>query len=817
MKKFNQGEGVDIKSFLSLKILKVMRITLTLLFLATLHLFAGNSYSQSTKLSLNLHNASIENVLDEIEQQSEFYFVLNYKLIDVDRLVDIRAQNQSILEVLTSVFSGSDVDYVVLDRQILLSPRSYLKRVKARIQPVIVTGTVADEDGNPLPGVNIIIKGTSQGSISDAKGKYTIHIEDSNTILVFSFIGMITQEVRVGNQTEINITMNQDAIGLEEVVAIGYGKMKKNDLTGAIGIVKVDDLPLVNTSVTQMLAGRVSGVQIRADDAQPGGAVTVLIRGAGSTGAGNEPLFIIDGFPLTNDAVDPNSTSRYINGSRSPLNSINPNDIESIEILKDVSAASIYGARAANGVVLITTKSGKKGDATINYSFKQSVQTIYKGWDMMNATDYMKQFNDHGEEMWRIENEIGVYGDVDPSTVIPYNPTYTQSDIAQAGEGTDWFKEISRVGKIQDHNLSISGGNEKTTYLLSFNSFDQKGIIKNSNFNRMTGRLNLDQQIRDWLKVGIRATGSRINIDNAALTRNAVSNYLTSESGIEYRGASSAGIISSAINFLPTYPVRDADGNYSQNLDDAPMPNPVSFFEITNNTVLDRLFAQSYLEVEPVSNLKIRAQLGFDKQEGITSLYLPKSFIHGFYFGGQASISQMNKFDKIFNTTVTYNKDIIDGHKLNALLGYEFQEFEFTGHNLYNTNFTTDAFLYNNIGSGQAERPDIGSYKTLDKLVSYFGRINYNILDKYLFTFSLRADGSTKFGKGHKYGYFPSGAIAWRIVNEEFMKNINWLSNLKLRLSTGQTGNSNISGAFAYYQFGTNYQFGNSYYAGSYF
>ncbi len=786
-----------VENYALKKTFRMMRLILFFLLLGIIQVSAIDSYSQQTRLSLKFSNVKLVDVLDEIEDQSEYFFMFNQDLVDVNRKVNADYSNQRIDEILKDLFNGTDVKFTVNDRQIILSNIS-----KPSVQQIkSVSGNVTDSSGQPLPGVSIVIKGTTTGTITDFDGNFNLADLPDDATLVFSFVGMLTQELAVAGQKEFSIVLMEDAIGIEEVVAIGYGTMKKSDLTGAVSSVKSEDLPLAgNTSVQHMLSGKASGVQIRANDAQPGGGVTVLIRGAASAGAGNEPLYIIDGFPVSGGA-DPGNGSRYSIGSRSPLNSINPNDIESIEILKDASSTAIYGARAANGVVLITTKTGKDGKLEVNYDFKQSIQSASNPRDLFNAEEFMVATNNYRKERWKLDNNIGIYGDTDPSSVQPVSLAYTDSEIGNAGIGTDWFDEVTRTGLIQEHNISIKGGNAKTKYLVSLNSFDQEGIVKENGLKRFTARLNFDQEIREWLKVGVKATGSNITLDNPALGTG---------------GAENVGVISSAYAFAPNFPVKNESGEYSIVPNVPFFPNPVSLLEITNETQQDRLLAQAYVELMPMENLRIRSQFGIDKQEGITRLYLPKSTLYGATVGGRASINQNNKLDRLFNTTVSYSRDIFNQHHLSALFGYEYSELNWNGYGLENNKFATDAFLYNNISAGEAEKPSVSSYRGNNKLASYFTRINYNIEDKYLLTFSLRADGSTKFGSGNKWGYFPSGAIAWRVSEEDFLQNTEWVSNLKLRISAGQTGNSNIPLAIAQYGFGANYLFGGNSSSGSY-
>ncbi len=781
------------------KIIRVMKITAFLLLIAFIQVSAA-TYSQSTKLNLTYENVKLSDLLDKIEKTSEYRFFYDSQSVDMSRTVTVDLKDSNLKEVLNKVLS-KNLTYEMINSNIVVIKCSNAGEVINQ-QPSSISGRVTDSSGAPLPGVTVVVKGTTKGTVTDFDGNYSIGNVPGNATLQFSFVGMKTQEISVAGKNSINVTMIEDAIGIEEVVAIGYGVVKKSDLTGAVSSVKSDELPkAANTSIQQMLSGKAAGLQVTTNDAQPGGAVSILIRGAASTGAGNEPLYIIDGFPVSG-GVDPDTETRYTKGSRSPLSSINPNDIESIEILKDASATAIYGARAANGVIILTTKMGEEGKVTVNYDGKHSFQLVTRPWDMMDATEFMLARNSYRREKWMAENSVDVYGGVDPGSVEnPYLPAYTETQIAAAGKGTDWFDEVTRTGIIKDHNINVSGNSNKTNYLVSFSYFDQNGVVKKNNYNRLTSRINLDQEVTPWLKFGVRATASRINIDNPSLGTG---------------GNENSGVIRAALLFSPTLPVKTENGEYSYVPNSTFFPNPVSLLEITNNTIQDRIFANTYLEANPIKELKFRMQIGFDKQEGTTRLYLPKSTLYGASVGGQATINQNNRLDQLLNMTLAYKAALSENHRIDVLAGYEYQKFGTDGFGLATNNFSTDAFLYNNIGAGEAERPRVSSYRGLNELASYFGRINYALKEKYLLTMTMRADGSTKFGEGNKFGYFPSGAIAWRISQEEFIKDANWLSNLKIRLSGGQTGNSNISGAFSYYSFGRNYIFGNSLSSGSY-
>lgn len=783
------------------KVILQMKLIALFILIACMH--AGASVL-AQPVTLSEKGASMQKVLREIRKQSNVDFIFKTNQISKTKPVTIQVKEQPLEEVLESIFSNQPVDYILDNKTIIIRDRvatnNPIARLETNVTQQTIQGTVTNADGDPMAGVSILEKGTRNGTFTDEQGQFTIVVSEQSAILVISYLGYVSREIAV-SQLPPNIVLSESHTDLDEVIVVGYGTQRKSDLTGAISTIQPDELPkAASTSVEQMLAGKAAGMQVRANDAQPGGAMQILIRGAASTGAGNEPLYIIDGFPVTG-GTDPSTGTRYGRGDRSPLNSINPNDIESIQVLKDASATAIYGARAANGVVLITTKSGKQGRARVDYDVRASTQNVLRPWDMMNASQLMQARNDYLYERYLFDNKIGVYGDTDPNTVDPFTPPHTDAEIASAGAGTNWIDEVTRKGNIQDHNLSISGATDRTNYLVSLSYFDQTGIVRGNDFNRITGRVNLTQEVNDWLTAGVRATGSKIAINNPALG-----------TGI----AENSGILESALKFTPSLPVRLENGEYSSVPNSVFFPNPVSLLEITNRNNQDRLMVQSFVEIEPMENLKIRSQFGFDQQSGINNSYLPTSTLYGAAVGGQANINQNNRFDKLFNTTINYRTLIGERHTLDALLGYEWQSMGTHGHSLSNNQFPTDAFLTDNIGTGESERPGVGSYRSVNELASYFGRVNYNYDDRYLVTFTMRADGSSRFGEGNRFGYFPSAAVAWRLDQEEFMQDISWLSNAKLRLSVGQTGNSNISGAYAFYSFGRNYLFGNSVNAGTY-
>ncbi|MCF3108097.1 TonB-dependent receptor [Niabella sp. CC-SYL272] len=662
-----------------------------------------------------------------------------------------------------------------------------------------ISGKVVDPEGNAVRGVSIVEKGTNNGAQTNQNGEFEINVAGKGSILVFSAVGFATREEYISNKRYLEIVLEKQVATEDEIVVIGYGTQKRKDVTGSVTTIKTDNLPKAsNSSISQMLAGRAAGLTAVQTSTQPGGSVTLLIRGASSTGAGNQPLVVLDGFPLSNDGVEPGSGNRYQYGSRDVLSSINPNDIASIDILKDASATAIYGARAANGVILITTKKGKAGRPVVSYNGNYAVQQISKRLSMLNASDFMTETNRYVYEKWMIDNKIAPYGTGDAALAPPYTPWYTDAQIASAGSGTDWYGLVTRQGNIRQHNLSVSGGTQGTKYMVSGNYFGQDGVVKNSDFARYAVRTNLEQKLSKRFTMGLNLMLNQVNNKNVPLGTQDWEN---------------AGILTTAISYNPAIPVTDSNGNYTINPGLASMPNPVSLLTINDETITKRVLGNVFLTADIIQGLQARINVGVDNQTGKRNTYLPKTTLYGQQVNGQANISENNEFDKLFNATLNYKKSIANNHNLDALLGYEYQEFLQDGFSAGSSGFFTDAFLYNSLGAGEVAGPStIGSYKNKNKLASYFGRVNYNFAGKYYLTLTGRVDGSTKFGVNNKYAFFPSAAFSWRIVDESFMKSLTFVSDMKLRLSYGSTGNQNIGqNALSFYQADWHgYVFGNN-------
>ena len=738
---------------------------------------------KAQNITVKFDNVSVEHAMEQLKSRHGYSFVFNTDDVRLDAKVKAEFSNATISEVLDTIFQNQDVKFEIKGKIVhIIRTEAQKSSPKGISSSKIVKGKVTDNEGEPLIGVGVQLKGMTIGTVTDIDGNYEIEITAVSDVLVFSYLGFKQVERKVDRNNVINVVMEADSYFLDEVVAIGYGVQKRSSVTGSISSVKADELPKsANSSINNMLSGRASGMQVMSTSAQPGGGVSIIIRGAGSDQAGNSPLYVIDGFPVNNSSVDP-SAGDYSAGTRDPLSTINANDIESIEILKDAASTAIYGARAANGVILITTKRGAEGKTKVDVSYTYSVQKLDRYFDMLDAKGFMTYSRILGKEQYLISNNQYPYGPK-PQDFTYYKPKYTEKEIATAGEGTDWWERVTRLGQIHDANISVSGGNSKTKFLVSGNWFSQDGIVVNSSFTRASARINLDHNILDNLKFGLSATGSYVDNGNVQL-------------GGDYN---TSGVLVAALQMSPVGPVYDENGNYYINPNDATLPNPVSFREIDDNTIQKRVMGNFYLEYTPIKGLVFKGVVGTDIKSGERHSYIPNTFLHGAASGGKAARVIDNDVDILANITVSYNTTIRNDHNLGVLAGWEYQKFSYDGFSANANDFFTDSFTSNNLGAGKGV-PTVGSYRNSNDLASAFARFSYNYKEKILMNVTLRADGAASFGAGNKWGFFPSVSVAWRITQEPFMKNVIWLNSLKLRASFGQTGNSGIGDrALSYY------------------
>lgn len=768
--------------------IKIMKLTVLMLAVC-LSSVVASTYAQTTTLNVSAKNETLEKVLEQIEKQSEFLFFYNLEEINKNEKISINEKNANIQTVLNAIAAKTGLKYTIKDRHIVLTSEVVPASPAVQQQERKVTGTVNDAFG-PVAGANVIQKGTTNGTTTDMDGNFSIEVP-ANATLQISFIGYIPQDIAVKNQSVINVLLKEDTQALEEVVVVGYGTMKKKDLTGAVASVKMDDTPVGTvSSISHALAGKAAGLQVSTISAQPGGQSTFRVRGAASSDkAGNDPLIIIDGFPVsTPGSLD--SGNQYKDGNTDNiLGSINPNDIESIEVLKDASSTAIYGARAGNGVIIVTTKRGKSGAAKVQYSGSASVQQIAKSYEMLDASGFMQATNNYNRELWLHTNKVGIYGGLSESEIsTPFVPTYTDAQIANPTNNTNWFDEISRLGFQTSHNLSVTGGNDNTKYLVSGNYFKQDGVIKSNAMERYSVRVNLDQKLSKYVKMGINLNVSRNEYDNIPLGNGENEN---------------AGILVSAAQFNPTLPVRDENGDYSMNSDASFLPNPVSLLDITDKTTKERLLGSIFFEVRLIQDLLLKANFGIDRNYQKRKQYMPTTTLYGARENGSAYVAQGDNSDYLMELTASYTKQIGE-HNFGVLAGHSYQLFTYEMLSGKSNDFITDGFLFNNLGAGNAKRPTVGSSATKSRMASFFGRVNYSFKDRYLLTATIRTDGSSNFAEGNRWGVFPSVAAGWRFTEEEFLSPLrDVLSNGKLRLSYGETGNSNVGDvAYSYYKVG---------------
>ncbi len=623
-----------------------------------------------------------------------------------------------------------------------------------------VTGNVRSSEGDALIGATIRVENApDRGAISDVDGHFTIKAAKGETLQI-AYTGHNTRNVLLGDETNVEIVLEPSSLILDETVVVGYGSVKKSDLTGAVSSVSGEELrSSVTTNLDQALQGRVAGVQVTQNSGQPGGAASIRIRGANSITGSSEPLYVIDGIPFQGDGVTVSGFdwAGGANGQNrvNPLSTINPQDIVSIEVLKDASASAIYGARAANGVVLITTKRGKKGESKISYSGYYGSQSLPNGLDMMTLQQY-------ADYQLQISNDLGL------------TPNQRYLDPSLLGAGTNWQDEIFRTAGMQSHQLSVAGGTDKTNYAVSGGYFKQDGIIIGSDFDRYTTRINLDNQVKDWFKVG------------GSLAYAKTKEKITLNDGGD-------GVIMQALLSQPDIAVRDLSGNYAgpEQMFTAATYNPVAEALQRNNRLnRERLMGNVYGDVQLFKGLTFRSEIGFDNNHALNVAFHP-TYRWGVLINTENQLRQREEgsFFWIWKNYLTYNIFSNDVHNLTAMVGQEAQKSSWQGSLVTKKNFASNDIQV--LSEGDDATSSTNGWKDAASIASYFGRFNYSLFNRYLFTFTMRADGSSKFGPENRWGYFPSAAFAWRIGEERFMQGLN--TNMKLRLGYGQVGNQAIA------------------------
>ena len=747
MKKNVNWLGIPYR-IIPFKLLLIMKLIVFVICLTTLGALASSSYSQATKLSLSSKNTSIKQVLLEIENQSEFYFLYNNKLIDVEKKVNVDVKDKKILTILDLLFEGQEVDFSVMDRQIVISPDN-INNPGSSEQPQ-VTGTVTDEFGEPMPGVTVLIKGTTTGAITDDDGNYTVSAT-SEDVLIFSFIGMRTQEIPVSNQTSIDVTMEVDAIGIDEIVTIGYGVAKKSDLTGSVTKVNVEELEeLPNVSVMQSMQGTVAGLNIGAIDAA-GQNPTISIRGQNtlsSSSDANAPLIVVDGTIYRGSIVD-----------------LNTADIESVDILKDASSAAIYGSQASNGVMIITTKKGSFTDKPIiSYNGSYTLQVPSNKIEPMNSAELTEFFPDI---YWELGSRIGPdYLQPDPDfSIVPHLKTNEIVTGFNNGIDINWWDAFTGNGYNNSHNISIRGKTKSIGYFVSGGITDVKGFIENDTYKRYSYRMNFDAAINDWMNLGI----------ESFLTRS------------DYSGVSpSEGVIFSLQPWAPPF---DDEGEI------IPYPeggwlNPYLSIEQDDSDKRLNLFANIHADIKlPVKGLQYKINFSQNYRTTNQDRFNPS----GANFTGTGYKNSYINYDWTVDNIVTYNNTFNDIHKINATLVYGVEKRDYSYTQAGAQNFTNDILGYNKLEAGDPTLRSINTGKEQEQSLYSMARAIYNYNDRYLITGTVRRDGFSGFGSEDKIGVFPSVAVGWVASEESFISdNLGWLNYFKLRGSYGQTGKRGI-------------------------
>jgi len=624
-----------------------------------------------------------------------------------------------------------------------------------------LSGRVLDSaTRQPIPGAVLRIKNITHQIATDDKGNFIfVTGQKLPYTLVVSYIGYVTKEV-FATGSPVEVLLKEDVKKLNDVVIVGYGTQNKRDVTGAISTVPKENLNQVSSSVDNLLRGSAPGVQVTQSSGQPGASASIRIRGGNSITGGNEPLYVIDGFPVYNDNASV-STGAGSGANVNALSTINPSDIESIEILKDASSTAIYGSRGANGVIIITTKKGKRGSNNVSYQAYYGEQKITRELPLLNGSQW-----------------AGLHNDILTST--GQQPSFTSDQIAALGQGYNWQQTAFRQAAVQNHELTFSGGDEKSRYAIAGNYFDQDGIVLNTNFKRYSVRVNYDRDVSTKFKIGINTTSSYSTTEGAAA--NTGNNNL-----------SSPNVITNIITTSPAVPIRDQNGNYNLNNPYAATPdNPIlDLLEVTNQTNITRSLGNFFGEYTLIPGLKAKVSLGADLISTKQNYYAPSNTANGYATLGYATVGAATVNTWLNENTLTYDKTIAKNHYLNVLVGYTTQYSKGEAETAGSKDFVSDATTYNSLQSGaQTLTPTSSAYSWA--LNSYLARINYSYEHKYNVTLSGRADGSSRFGAGNKWGYFPSAGVSWNASEEDFIKRVSAISNLKVRFSAGETGNQEI-------------------------
>lgn len=717
------------------QIFRIMRISTFLLMVCVFCSYAGNAHSQNAKVSIHMNNVKLDKILNEIENQTDYLFIYNNQ-VDINKITSVKVKNEAVAQVLDRILSGTGINYELEGTHIILTTEA-IKDLHAQQQAKTVTGTVTDVSGEPIIGANIRIKGTTTGTITDIDGNFSIEAEPQSVIEV-SYIGYLTQETVINNQKSIRFLLKEDTKTLDEVVVIGYGVQKKADLTGSVANINTEKLNTQsNANIGQALQGKIAGVDIVSQGGAPGSGTRIMVRGIGTLNNAS-PLYIVDGM--------------YMNS----IDHINPNDIASIDVLKDASSAAIYGSRAANGVIIVTTKEGSntEGKPIIDLSVNLGISTASKFLDMLDAKGWA--------EVTTIARQAIGKPALDMATDLANKPD------------NDWQDIMFRPALMQNYNLSVKGGGKYSTYYTGLGYFNQNGIVKGTNYQRY------NIQSKNDYKRGIFSAGTNLIISfshDKPLHQ-------------ELRG----GMIGTILQSVPTLEKYDdtREGGYGGTYGDVVnIPHPLA---IIDDNIMDRynenvkIFANLYAQIELFKGLKYKLNLTPD-----FSFERYKNYLNKYDFGlATNSITQLTERQRrrrniLVENLLTFDRTFGE-HKISALAGYTYQDSRFRHIQAYGEGLPQgleeiDAATTNRSNEGNSWR---------SVLTSILGRVFYSYQNKYLFTATIRRDGSSKFGKNNRYGYFPSFSLGWNVAEEKFMENVHWLDQLKLRGGYGVLGNQEI-------------------------
>ena len=752
-------------------ILTLMRVFLLLIAIGLSSVYANPVLGQ-VKVDIDVKSVSIEEVFKEIQKKSDYVFFYKDNVLKNNKKISLKLNNVKVSKILDQVFLNTDLNYIIVEKQIVVKKienknSKSSKEEDSQVQEKTVSGIVSDNNGQPLPGANILIQGTTKGVQTDFDGKYSIAV-NQGAVLVVSYIGMTTKKVTVGINSTINIVLNEDAASLDEVVVVGYGSQTKESLTGSVSKVASKELEQVPVSTfEQSLRGSVSGLQASAADGAPGGNTQIRIRGIGSITASSEPLYVIDGIPIAAGSLATNDNDGT---SSNVMAAINPNDIENITVLKDAASTAIYGSRGANGVILINTKQGKTGKATI------SIKSLM-GFNSQAHKDILRPINAAQYTELYLEGYIN-RGDTPAQAQARFDNRFRQLIDPSTGEPTDtnWYDAVERTGITQSYDLSVRGGTEKVKYFMSGSFLDQENYIIGSGFKRISGRTNFEYKATDYLTIS-----NNITVSDFA-------------SNTFFDSGSWSNPFKSTLELSPLIPIYDDQGRYNGEHDNYfPMGGSNALGSLTGDDLWEtrqlRIIDNFAVSVNLLKNLKFRSQWNFDILSIGESQYLNPRYGGGKDNGGYGYEANTSNKTLVGTQTLDYNFVLGEYHNFNVLAGYEAQETTFESTSASGTQFPNDKVR--TLNSASAEFAISGS-KSDYTFASMFSRVNYNYIGKYFLSGSLRRDGSSRFGADNRWGTFYSVGASWIASKESFFNDISFVDLIKIRTSYGLTGNAAI-------------------------